>query len=91
METTVLKVSGMSCGGCVKSVTNVQKRLELLHQKLELCSELANFAAQDPVEKAFVNNKRKALLDVVDFLNAGPARSNGPGSPRTGAGTGRNI
>ena len=23
METTVLKVSGMSCGGCVKSVTNV--------------------------------------------------------------------
>ena len=23
METTVLKVGGMSCGGCVKSVTNV--------------------------------------------------------------------
>jgi len=23
METTVLKVSGMSCGGCVKSVTKV--------------------------------------------------------------------
>jgi len=23
METTVLKVAGMSCGGCVKSVTNV--------------------------------------------------------------------
>jgi serine/threonine-protein phosphatase 2A regulatory subunit B' len=59
----------------LKSVTNVQKRLELLHQKLELCSELANFASQDPAEKAFVNNKRKALLDVVDFLNAGPARS----------------
>ena len=23
METTTLKVDGMSCGGCVKSVTNV--------------------------------------------------------------------
>jgi copper chaperone len=23
METTTIKVSGMSCGGCVKSVTNV--------------------------------------------------------------------
>ncbi|MGE5466361.1 MAG: heavy-metal-associated domain-containing protein [Ignavibacteria bacterium] len=27
METTVLKVSGMSCGGCVKSVTNVLQEL----------------------------------------------------------------
>ncbi|MBX3677992.1 MAG: heavy-metal-associated domain-containing protein [Rhodocyclaceae bacterium] len=23
METTIIKVEGMSCGGCVKSVTNV--------------------------------------------------------------------
>ncbi|HEX8989322.1 MAG TPA: cation transporter [Rhodocyclaceae bacterium] len=27
METIVLKVSGMSCGGCVKSVTNVLQEL----------------------------------------------------------------
>jgi len=27
METIVLKVSGMSCGGCVKSVTNVLQGL----------------------------------------------------------------
>lgn len=27
METTVLKVEGMSCGGCVKSVTNVLSAL----------------------------------------------------------------
>jgi copper chaperone len=27
METTVLKVGGMSCGGCVKSVTNVLQEL----------------------------------------------------------------
>ncbi len=27
METTTLKVSGMSCGGCVKSVTNVLQGL----------------------------------------------------------------
>jgi copper chaperone len=27
METTVLKVSGMSCGGCVKSVTKVLTEL----------------------------------------------------------------
>ena len=25
METTVLKVGGMTCGGCVRSVTNVLK------------------------------------------------------------------
>jgi copper chaperone len=27
METTVLKVGGMTCGGCVRSVTNVLKAL----------------------------------------------------------------
>ena len=27
METTTLKVDGMSCGGCVKSVTNVLSAL----------------------------------------------------------------
>jgi len=27
METTTLKVTGMSCGGCVKSVTNVLQGL----------------------------------------------------------------
>lgn len=27
METTVLKVNGMTCGGCVRSVTNVLKAL----------------------------------------------------------------
>ena len=27
METTVLKVSGMTCSGCVRSVTNVLKTL----------------------------------------------------------------
>jgi len=27
METTVLKIGGMTCGGCVRSVTNVLKAL----------------------------------------------------------------
>lgn len=27
METTTIKVSGMTCGGCVKSVTNVLQAL----------------------------------------------------------------
>lgn len=27
METTILKVGGMTCGGCVRSVTNVLKML----------------------------------------------------------------
>jgi copper chaperone len=27
METTILKVNGMTCGGCVRSVTNVLKAL----------------------------------------------------------------
>ena len=27
METTIIKVAGMSCGGCVKSVTNVLQGL----------------------------------------------------------------
>jgi copper chaperone len=28
METTVIKVGGMKCGGCVKSVTNVLQDLQ---------------------------------------------------------------
>jgi len=59
----------------LKSVSNISKRLELLKQKLELCSELALFTSMDAHDKAFVSNKRKALLDLVDFLNSGPARS----------------
>jgi len=59
----------------LKSVSNVAKRLELLRQKLQFCTTLAQFNSMDPEDKQFVTTKRKALLDLVDFLNSGPARS----------------
>lgn len=59
----------------LKSVSNVSKRMELLRQKLQFCSVPANFVSQESRDKAFVTFKRKALLDLVEFLNSGPARS----------------
>mmetsp|Transcript_11044 Transcript_11044/g.20423 ORF Transcript_11044/g.20423 Transcript_11044/m.20423 type:complete len:458 (+) Transcript_11044:84-1457(+) len=59
----------------LKSVASVPQRAELLKRKLEFCSELANFTSTEANHKQFVTNKRKALLDLVDFLNSGPARS----------------
>ncbi|GBG32247.1 Serine/threonine-protein phosphatase 2A 56 kDa regulatory subunit delta isoform [Hondaea fermentalgiana] len=59
----------------LKSVSNVTKRMELLRQKLQFCSVPANFVSQEPRDKSFVTLKRKALLDLVEFLNSGPARS----------------
>ncbi len=38
MDDTVIKVGGMSCGGCVKSVTNVLQGLEGV-QKAEVSLE----------------------------------------------------
>lgn len=74
-EDAIAGIASMEELPSLKSVTNVAKRMELLSQKLEFCCKRANFMSDESSDKHFVTAKRKALLDLVDFLNsAGPSR-----------------
>ncbi|MBI3140605.1 MAG: heavy-metal-associated domain-containing protein [Rhodocyclales bacterium] len=61
METTVIKVGGMSCGGCVKSVTNVLSALpgvqkaEVSLEKGEARVEHEAFASREAMKRAIVD------------------------------------
>jgi len=61
METTIVKVGGMSCGGCVKSVTGV---LEALPGVTKAEVSLEKGEAQVEFDPAQVS--RAALLGAVD-------------------------
>jgi copper chaperone len=61
METTTIKVEGMSCGGCVKNVTNALSALDGV-QKAEVSLEQANATVEfDPARL-----QRSDLLQVVE-------------------------
>ena len=61
METAVIKVDGMSCGGCVKNVTNALAALDGV-QKAEVSLEKANATVEfDPAKL-----QRSDLLQVVE-------------------------
>jgi copper chaperone len=52
METTVIKVCGMSCGGCVKTVTGVLSRLPGV-AKVEVSLEKAQAVIEfDPAQSS---------------------------------------
>ncbi len=54
METTIIKIGGMSCGGCVKSITGVLVALPGVAKaevSLELGQAVVEFDAQE-VERA---------------------------------------
>ena len=61
METMVLKVGGMSCGGCVKSVTTV---LEALPGVAKADVSLANGEAVVTYEADKVSRER--MVQVID-------------------------
>jgi copper chaperone len=61
METTMIKVDGMSCGGCVKNVTNALEALDGV-QKAEVSLE----QAQATVEFDAAKLQRADLLQVVE-------------------------
>ena len=62
METIVLKVGGMSCGGCVKSVTGVLSKLpgvESVEVSLEKAQAVVEF---DPA----LSDKTQMIKAIVD-------------------------
>ena len=63
METTTLKVEGMSCGGCVKSVTNV---LAALHGVANADVSLENKNARVEYEPGRVTREdmKRAIVDA---------------------------
>lgn len=63
METTVLKVNGMTCGGCVRSVKNV---LESIHgvTSAEVSLEKAQATVTYDPAKADLSRIREAVTDA---------------------------
>ena len=61
MQTTIIKVAGMSCGGCVKSVTNVLqalpgvKKAEVSLENAEARVEHDANATRDAMKQAIVD------------------------------------
>jgi len=65
METSVLRISGMTCGGCVRSVTNVLKALPGVDQvdvSLEAASAVVKFDTSRIGTAAF-----KAAIEDAGF------------------------
>jgi len=54
----------------LKQVSNPAKRHELLIKKLELCSEVVDFASMEPEDLQLKEVKRHTLLELVDFVNS---------------------
>lgn len=63
METTVLKINGMTCGGCVKSVTNVLKALPGVHDA-EISLERAEAEVSFDPAQASVAQLKGAIEDA---------------------------
>lgn len=63
METTVLKVAGMSCSGCVRSVTNVLEALPGVGQAEVSLERGEAKVVYDPA-KATIAQLRSAIEDA---------------------------
>ena len=63
METTVIKVCGMSCGGCVKTVTNVLGKLAGVG-KVEVSLEKAQAVIEFDPARASRAQLEKAVEDA---------------------------
>jgi copper chaperone len=63
METTVLKVKGMTCGGCVCSVKNVLESIQGV-SSAEVSLEKAQATVTYDPAKADVNRMKEAVTDA---------------------------
>ena len=63
METTVLKVKGMTCGGCVRSVKNVLESIQGV-TSAEVSLEKAQASVTYDPAKADVNRMKEAVTDA---------------------------
>lgn len=65
METTTIKVGGMSCGGCVKSVTGVLTALDGV-AKAEVSLEQKQAVVEFDAAKV-TRNQLKAVIEDAGF------------------------
>ena len=63
METTVLKVNGMTCGGCVRSVGNVLKALDGV-TKAEVSLEKNNAVVEYDPGKVQVEQLKRSVVEA---------------------------
>jgi copper chaperone len=63
METTVLKIGGMSCGGCVKSVTSVLQALPGV-AKADVSLEKGEAAVVFAADKVAREAMTQAIIDA---------------------------
>lgn len=63
METTVIKVAGMSCGGCVKSVTNVLQALPGV-AKAEVSLEKGEARVDYEAGRVGIDDMKRAVVDA---------------------------
>ena len=63
METTVLKVSGMTCGGCVRSVKNVLESIQGV-SSAEVSLERAQATVIFDPTKADLTRMKEAVTDA---------------------------
>ena len=63
METTILKVNGMTCGGCVRSVKKVLEGIQGV-TRAEVSLEKAQATVTYDPSKTEVNTMREAVTDA---------------------------
>ena len=63
METTTLKVDGMSCGGCVKSVTNVLAALPGV-ARAEVSLEEKSARVESETGRVTRDDMKRAIVDA---------------------------
>ncbi len=63
METTTLKVEGMSCGGCVKSVTNVLSALPGV-ARAEVSLEEKSARVEFESDRVTREDMKRAIVDA---------------------------
>jgi copper chaperone len=63
METTVLKVNGMTCGGCVRSVQNVLESIQGV-SSAEVSLEKAQATVTYDPAQADVNRMKEGVTDA---------------------------
>ncbi len=63
METTTLKIEGMSCGGCVKSVTNVLTALPGV-AKAEVSLEDKQARVEYEAGRVSIDDMKRVIVDA---------------------------
>ena len=63
METTVVKIKGMTCMGCVRSVTNILQGIAGV-SSVEVLLEQAQATIQYDAAKTGVDQFRRAIVDA---------------------------